>query len=187
VGDVRKRLKALYRAYELDQDPSLTLLRSEARFVPGVGSETDGVVFVGEAPGKAEDLARKPFVGRSGKLLDRLLASIGLDRDGVYITNVVKYRPPDNRDPLPTEIKASLPYLRREISILGPRLVVPLGRFATWTFLPGTTMKNVVGKTFIATGFGVPVIPMYHPAVALYDPRRLSDMFEQFGLLKGAL
>lgn len=184
MGRVARRLKEVYRAYELDEDPSLTLLRRGASFVPGVGSETASVVFVGEAPGRTEDRVRQPFVGRSGKVLDELLESVGTSRDKVYITNLVKYRPPGNRDPKDGEIEASVPYLRREIHILSPNVIVPLGRVATAFFAPGRAIRDVAGTVIRNTGFGRPVIPQYHPAVAVYNPKMIDDILERFSTIK---
>jgi len=129
------------------------------------------VVFVGEGPGVNEDRLGRPFVGRAGDLLVRLLASIGWQRDDVFITNVVKCRPPDNRDPEPAEVAACAPYLHRQLTVLDPALVVTLGRHSMGRFMPGTTITRAHGTSAPvdpATGAAhATVFAMYHPAAAL--------------------
>lgn len=139
--------------------------------VPGEGDPMTEVVLVGEGPGVNEDRLGRPFVGRAGDLLVRLLASIGWQREDVFITNVVKCRPPDNRDPEPDEVAACAPYLRRQLEVLDPALVVTLGRHSMGRFMPGTTISRAHGTVAPvdpATGAGnARVFAMYHPAAGL--------------------
>jgi len=137
--------------------------------VPGEGSIDSPVVFIGEGPGKVEDELGRPFVGPAGKLLAEALSQIGWQRDEVYITNVVKCRPPDNRDPLPEEVAEHRPFLEAELALIKPRLIVLLGRHALHWFLPNLQISQVHGT---AKRIGDRVFfPVYHPAAALYDPR----------------
>lgn len=139
--------------------------------VPGEGHPSTEVVLVGEGPGQNEDRQGRPFVGRAGDLLVELLGSIGWRREDVFITNIVKCRPPDNRDPAPDEIAACLPYLQRQLEILDPALVVALGRHSLGRFMPGETISRVHGTVRPADpSSGVPgalVLAMYHPAAGL--------------------
>ena len=143
---------------------------SEGRLnvVFGVGDPTADLMIVGEGPGAEEDKQGLPFVGRSGKLLDELLAQeIGLERSAVYIANVVKCRPPDNRDPLPEEIAACRPYLQRQVELVAPRVLMTLGNFATKVLLDTTEgITRVRGRRY-AWGDGVVLVPTYHPAALL--------------------
>jgi DNA polymerase len=147
--------------------------------VPGEGHADTEVVFVGEGPGMNEDRQGRPFVGRAGDLLVRFLATIGWTRDEVFITNVVKCRPPDNRDPEPDEIAACLPYLERQLRIIDPALIVTLGRHSMGRFIPGARIGQAHGTLHPvdpATGAGAAMVyAMYHPAAAL----RSSDVERQ--------
>lgn len=137
--------------------------------VPGEGNIDSPVVFIGEAPGKVEDELGRPFVGSAGKLLDEALAAIGWKREDVYITNVVKCRPPANRDPLPDEVAEHKAFLTSELELIKPKLIVLLGRHALHWFLPDLQISQVRGS---AKRFGGQVfLPVYHPAAALYDPK----------------
>lgn len=167
-------------------------LRTNA--VPGAGSYDAKVMFVGEAPGYWEDQKGLPFVGRAGKVLDELLEGIGLSREEVYITNIVKCRPPNNRDPAEEEIRACSPYLDRQIDIIRPKVIVPLGRHSMAYILKkfGFEVEPISkshGKTFDArTLFGkVVIMPSYHPAVALYKPAMKEDLIKDFQKLRGLL
>ncbi len=146
---------------------------SRKRAVPGEGREEARIMFVGEAPGKSEDEMGRPFVGAAGKLLDELLASIGLERREVFITNVVKCRPPSNRDPRPEEIEACLPYLIEQISVVDPDIIVALGRHSAGVLLGSESIMRVRGRVYEVEVFGRirKVIPTLHPAAALYNPR----------------
>ena len=149
--------------------------------VPGEGSPDTEVVFVGEGPGFHEDRLGRPFVGRAGDLLVKLLGSIEWRRQDVFITNVVKCRPPDNRDPEPDEIAACAPYLQRQLEVLDPALVVTLGRHSMGRFMPGARISGVHGTTARvdpATGAGdATVLAMYHPAAALRTPAIERESF----------
>ena len=148
--------------------------------VPGEGHPDTEVVFVGEGPGMTEDKTGRPFVGRAGDLLVRMLATIGWRREEVFITNIVKCRPPDNRDPEPDEIAACSPFLARQLELLEPALLVTLGRHSLGRFLPGQRIGQVHGTVRPAdpaSGAGpIPVYALYHPAAALRssDVERLS-------------
>ena len=149
--------------------------------VPGEGSAESGLLFLGEAPGFHEDQQGRPFVGAAGQLLDELLGGIGLDRSKVFITNVIRHRPPENRDPLPAEIEACDVWLRRHLEALRPRVLVTLGRFAMGTFLPGESISRVHGKP--RSVGGVTVFPMFHPAAALRSPSLRPALVADFAAL----
>ena len=154
--------------------------------VPGTGPIDAEVMFIGEAPGANEDIKGEPFVGQSGKLLDTLLSSIELDRDSVYITNTVKCRPPNNRDPLPSELDTCQDHwLDAQIALIQPRIIVPLGRHALNRILPGTTIGKSHGKTFHKLGFTI--YPIYHPAAGLRQIRYKELLIEDFKNLKTLL
>lgn len=146
--------------------PRCILAKTRSRTVPGSGPSAADIMFIGEAPGAREDELGLPFVGASGKFLDELLSSIGLSRESVYICNVVKCRPPGNRDPEPAEIAACEPYLDRQIKIVDPKVIVTLGRFSMARWFPGAAISKVHGKQKLVDGRIV--VPMYHPAAALH-------------------
>lgn len=145
-----------------------------------------GIVFIGEAPGLNEDKQGKPFVGAAGKLLDQLLKSIELTREDVYVTNVVKYRPPDNREPLPDEKDACRVWVNAELIFLKPKVIIPLGRHALQRFLPEQQISLVHGQAFTHSS-GIPIFAMYHPAVALYNPTLKETLVKDFKKLKDFL
>lgn len=145
------------------------LFKTVTNVVPGEGSPTASIMFIGEAPGAAEDKSGRPFVGPAGKFLDVLLQSIALKREDVFITNTVKCRPPNNRDPLDEEKEAFKPWLDVQIEFIKPKIFVPLGRHALWQFLPGVSISSVHGKIFRRKEDNRAVFAMYHPAVALYN------------------
>jgi DNA polymerase len=159
--------------------------------VPGEGHPSTEVVLVGEGPGFHEDRQGRPFVGRAGDLLVRLLASIGWRREDVFITNVVKCRPPDNRDPEPDEVAACAPFLRRQLEALDPSLVVTLGRHSMARFMPGTTISRAHGTVRPADpGTGARdalVFALYHPAAALRTPAIEEASFADVALIPRAL
>jgi DNA polymerase len=159
------------------------LAQTRTQVVFGAGSPTADLMFVGEAPGFHEDKQGVPFVGAAGQLLSKLLAGIGLTRDEVYIANVLKCRPPGNRDPLPEEIEACEPHLFRQIELIQPKLVCTLGNFAT-KLLSGrpTGITQVHGREQKVTlgGNEVTLYPIFHPAAALYTPRMLAVLEEDF-------
>jgi uracil-DNA glycosylase len=143
------------------------LSRTRTHAVPGQGNWTADIMFIGEAPGFHEDRNGEPFVGASGKFLNEMLDSIGLDRSTVYITNVVKCRPPGNRDPLPDEIAACSIYIDRQIELVNPKVVVTLGRFSMSRWFPKERISRIHGQP---KRFGdITVVPMYHPAAALHQ------------------
>ena len=149
------------------------LSAARTQVVPGEGSPTAALVFVGEAPGAREDLAGRPFVGASGRLLDDLLASIGLRREEVFILNTVKCRPPENRNPQRSEIAACAPLLTRQLAALKPRVIATLGRHALAVFAPSAKIAEVHGRPYAQTvgnqhGSAV-LFPLYHPAAALHN------------------
>lgn len=216
------------------------LAQASTQLVMGHGNPDADIVFIGEAPGKNEDLQGIPFVGAAGKLLDEMLSQSDIRREDVYITNIVKYRPPNNRDPLPDEKKAFWPYLLQELKIISPSVVVTLGRHSMEYFLPGKSISLIHGKPFRAvmsvdvgggtastldsdsvkpgradrgvqkydvgsTGLaepnldkrpaesdashqsrqvGVVVVPLYHPAAALYNGSLRETLFEDFKIIK---
>ena len=158
-------LEKIARQVRACTDCSLSLGRTLA--VPGEGPEQAKVMFIGEGPGYNEDQQGRPFVGAAGQFLEALLASVGMTRDQVYITNMVKCRPPNNRDPLPGEVAACNKYLSRQIQLIRPRMVVTLGRHSLVRFLPGATISKAHGKPVPKDGFIL--YPLYHPAAALHQ------------------
>lgn len=170
-------------AREIAADNTLPLLESNLVF--GEGDPEARVVFIGEAPGANEDRLGRPFVGRGGQLLDDCIKSIGWQRQRVYITNIVKRRPPENRDPLPEEIEAYKPYLTRQLEILVPDMIVPLGRFAMNYFLPEARIMRDQGKIFWVSGHKV--VPILHPAAALRSTEMMKTFRESFQKLPDIL
>ena len=155
------------------------LSSNRTNVVPGTGPADAEIMFIGEAPGAKEDTQGEPFVGQSGKLLDTLLSSIELDRNSVYITNTVKCRPPNNRDPVQSELDTCQDHwLDAQIAIIQPKILVPLGRHALNRILPGTTIGESHGKTFTKMGFTV--YPIYHPAAGLRQIRYKELLEEDF-------
>ncbi|MFA7296354.1 MAG: uracil-DNA glycosylase [Dehalococcoidia bacterium] len=152
---------------EIADCPRCPLARTRSRTVPGVGPAHADVMFIGEAPGAREDERGVPFVGPAGQFLDELLAGIGLTREAVYIANVVKCRPPANRDPEPSEIEACASYLDRQIATVDPKVVVTLGRFSMARWFAGQTISRIHGQPKRIDGRVI--VPMYHPAAALHN------------------
>ena len=144
------------------------------RAVPGEGPEDARIMFIGEAPGYNEDQQGRPFVGAAGQFLEQLLASVGLSRQKVYITNVIKTRPPDNRDPLPGEIENCRRWLDRQLEIMKPGLIVTLGRHSMARFFPGKTISKIHGTA--QRRDGVIYFAMYHPAAALHQQALRKDL-----------
>jgi DNA polymerase len=149
--------------------------------VPGEGPAQSEIIFIGEGPGFHENEQGRPFVGAAGHFLEELLASIGMRRDQVFICNVVKCRPPGNRDPLPEEVETCSVFLDRQIRALNPKLIVTLGRFSLARFLPNARISAVHGQA--RTANGRPVVPMYHPAAALHQPSLRRSIEEDFARL----
>ncbi len=146
--------------------------------VPGEGDPEADIMFVGEAPGAREDETGRPFVGAAGKFLEEMLESIDLKRQDVFITNIVKYRPPDNRDPYPDEIKACLPYLLAQIKAIEPKLVVFLGRHSMNVFFPELKISACHGNPIRRNG--QVFLPLYHPAAALYNGDMRQSLLDDF-------
>ena len=161
------------------------LCERATQLVPGEGSATAAVVLVGEAPGASEDRTGRPFVGSAGRLLDRLLAEAGLRRDDVFITNVVKARPPGNRDPRADEVAHHLPWLEAQLAIIRPRLIVPLGRHALRHFAPDAKITEVHGHVLERNGRTL--FAMYHPAAALHAQNLRETLFADARALGAAL
>lgn len=157
------------------------LAESAIQLVIGDGNPDAEVLFIGEAPGAQEDKQGLPFVGASGKFLSEMLASIGMERQDVYITNIVKYRPPANRDPLPAEIAAFMPYLKRQIEIIKPLLIVFLGRHSMNVFLPELKISQVHGQP--KRKDGQVYLPLYHPAAALYNGGMRQQLLDDFSII----
>jgi DNA polymerase len=161
-------MSALTELYEeIKNCRKCEIARYRTKAVPGEGAEDADIMFIGEAPGWHEDQQGRPFVGPAGKFLDELLALIGLKREQVYITNVIKTRPPDNRDPLPQEIVSCRPYLERQVAIICPKMIVTLGRYSMALFLPGKSISKVHGTA--EKRDGILYYAMYHPAAALHQ------------------
>lgn len=154
------------------------LCKTATNGVPGEGNPDSDIIFIGEAPGANEDQQGRPFVGRAGKLLEFLLNQIGYKREDVWIGNIVKHRPPDNRDPLPEEIEACKPYLTNQIEIISPKLIITLGRFSMNYFLPDVKISQEHGK---ATNLGnYHLYPVYHPAAGLRNPTMKNALIADF-------
>lgn len=158
------------------------LAKQATNLVMGDGNLDADIVFIGEAPGKNEDEQGLPFVGAAGKFLNEMLAQAGMDRSDVYITNIVKYRPPNNRDPLPEEKKEFWPYLLKQLQIIDPKVVITLGRHSMEYFLPDMKISQIHGQPKRVT-FGdrkLVIIPLYHPAAALYNGGMRQTLIDDF-------
>ena len=170
------------------------LHEGKTNYVPGSGSVKAKLMFIGEAPGYWEDQKGEPFVGKAGKFLDELLAGIGLSREEVYIANVLKCRPPNNRDPLPEEIKACVPYLDRQIGIIKPEIIATLGRYSMrYIFekygLRYEPISKSHGKVYRVSNllFKGYIVALYHPAVAIYNPNMRDTLKEDFERIRELL
>lgn len=179
LGDLKAKILAANLCPEL--------AKQATQLVFGSGNPSAKVVFIGEAPGKNEDLKGLPFVGAAGKFLDEMLASIGMKREDIYITNIVKYRPPSNRDPLPEEKTAFLPYLQAQLDIIQPAIVITLGRHSTNCFLPDLQISKVHGqpKRIKVQFMGdevtrLVIMPLFHPAAALYNGSMRQTLLDDF-------
>ncbi|HSX36141.1 MAG TPA: uracil-DNA glycosylase [Patescibacteria group bacterium] len=157
------------------------MAKTATHLVPGEGSPNAKVVFIGEAPGKNEDLTGRPFIGAAGKFLDELLASIGLSRTDVFITSILKYRPPNNRDPKPEEKAEFWPYLSAQLEVIEPQLVVALGRHAANCFLPDLQISKAHGVPVKWKSYTL--LPLYHPAAALYNGRMRQTLLDDFAVI----
>ncbi|MEO5646017.1 MAG: uracil-DNA glycosylase [Candidatus Paceibacterota bacterium] len=166
------------------------LRQTATQAVLGDGNPQADVVFIGEAPGKNEDIGGKPFIGAAGKFLSEMLESIKMKREDIYITNVVKYRPPNNRDPLPSEKEACRKWLAEELQSISPKLVVFLGRHALNSFFPKEKISEVHGKLLKKEVKGFPTtyfLPLYHPAAALYNGGLRAQLLKDFKQIRTAL
>lgn len=175
--DKQKKLDEL-KAKILATNPTPELAATATQLVFGDGNPSARIVFIGEAPGKNEDLKGIPFIGAAGKFLNEMLETIGMKREDIYITNIVKYRPPNNRDPLPEEKEVFLPYLQAQLEIIQPAIVVTLGRHSMNCFLPDLQISKVHGqpKRFKGQVF----LPLFHPAAALYNGSMRQTLLDDF-------
>jgi len=182
-----KKLKDLY--IKMKADKTLPLQDGATNLVFGAGNPAAEIMLIGEGPGYWEDQKGKPFVGNSGKFLDQLLHSIELPRETVFITNVVNYRPPENRDPLPEEIAAFQPYIDKMINIIEPKIIITLGRFSMAKFIPGVKISDVHGKkkTINWKGRKMIIVPMYHPAAGLRNGEMKRKTIEDFSKIPNIL
>lgn len=166
----------------MEEDDSLPLKKGADKLVFGSGNSEAAILLIGEAPGKNENTQGLPFIGQSGKLLDKLLDLAGLERKKVFITNIIHHRPPENRDPLSDEVKAYGKYLDRIINIIKPKMIITLGRFSMNKFLPDVKISEVHGKSFKVGEYLI--IPMYHPAASLRNGKILEAEKADFVDLK---
>lgn len=164
-----KKLALEDLAKKMEVELQYDLAKSAMKCVPGEGKPDAEILFIGEAPGRDEDVSGRPFVGRSGQLLRANIRRVGYAEADVFIANVVKHRPPENRDPTPEEIEACRPYLDQQISIINPKLIVTVGRFSMGKFFPDTKISQIHGRVFKITWNNATyfVYPLYHPAAAL--------------------
>lgn len=161
------------------------LAKTATNLVMGDGNVDADIVFIGEAPGKNEDEQGLPFVGAAGKFLNEMLGTVTLERKDVYITNIVKYRPPNNRDPLPDEKKAFWPFLLRQLNVIEPKVIVTLGRHSMEYFLPGMKISQIHGDPK-RIQFGerkLVIVPLFHPAAALYNGSMRQTLIDDFSRL----
>lgn len=165
----------------LTQNVCPELAKQATQLVFGDGNPNADVVFIGEAPGKNEDIQGIPFVGAAGKFLNEMLEMIGMNRDDIYITNIVKYRPPNNRDPLPEEKQAFLPFLEAQLQVIQPKLVITLGRHSMDSLLPGLKISQVHGQP--KRYKGQVYLPLFHPAAALYNGGMRQTLIDDFVLI----
>lgn len=172
------------------------LAKTAKQLVFGDGNPAAEIVFIGEAPGKNEDEQGKPFVGAAGKFLNEMLEGIGLERKDVYITNIVKYRPPNNRDPLPEEKKAFLSYLQAQLEVIQPKLVVTLGRHSMNCFLPDLQISKIHGeakrikismKQHESDVLTLVILPLLHPAAALYNGGMRQTLIDDFNRIPNVI
>lgn len=180
--------------YEILTCTRCRLSRGRIHAVPGEGPVPARVLLVGEAPGEKEDVTGRPFAGRAGSVLNNLLASTGLSRDVVFITSILKCRPPENRDPKADEIALCKPYLDRQIALLRPSVIVPMGRFSSSVIMgqfgvPGGKISEIHGRAFPVDAPHGPIVifPVYHPAVVTHNPPLRGDLETDFRRLKEIL
>jgi uracil-DNA glycosylase family 4 len=161
------------------------IAKYRTKVVPGEGAENADIMFIGEAPGFNEDQQGRPFVGAAGQFLEELLASINLTRKQVYIANVIKCRPPNNRDPLPIEISNCQPWLDRQVQLLSPKIIVTLGRYSMAKYFPGKSISKIHGTYQLVNG--LTYFAMYHPAAALHQGNLRSEIIKDIQKLPGLL
>jgi uracil-DNA glycosylase family 4 len=180
----------------IDDGVTPDLKKEATQLVFGDGNPDADIVFIGEAPGKNEDLQGVPFVGAAGKFLNEMLEMIDLKREDIYITNIVKYRPPGNRDPQPDEKQTFLPYLQRQLEVIQPKVMVTLGRHSLNCFLPDLQISQVHGQPKRVTlslkedssdKFVVVILPLFHPAAALYNGSMRQTLIDDFALIPAIL
>jgi len=184
----REKLNKLNRYWQ--ENCICHLKKTATQAVFGDGNAESEIVFIGEAPGKSEDISGKPFVGASGKFLNEMLSTIGKNREDIYITNIVKYRPPNNRDPKPEEKESCNEWLINELKIISPKLVILLGRHSMLRFLPKEKISDVHGKLFtkeIPELGAMNFLPLYHPAAALYNRGMRETLIKDFKKIPKAL
>lgn len=192
---IKEKLKKIKNEVLSCKKCSLYKERIENRFYPviGEGNHRAKIMFVGEAPGQQEARTGKPFCGAAGKILDELLESVEIKREEVYIANLLKCRPPKNRDPYPEEIKACFPYLERQIKIIKPKIICPLGRYSMKFLMEKFGLENQIekiskihGRLFESKNLfqSITIIPFYHPAVAIYNPNMKEILVKDFKILE---
>lgn len=181
----KQKLLDQIKADIVDDNICPDLAKTATNLVMGDGNPDADILFIGEAPGKNEDLQGLPFVGAAGKFLDEMLLEVGLKRKDVYISNIVKYRPPHNRDPLPTEKAAFWPYLLRQIKVIEPKLIVTLGRHSMENFLPGMKISQMHGQP--KRRGDLVILPLFHPAAALYNSSMRQTLVDDFKRLPNIL
>jgi DNA polymerase len=184
AADKQAKLDAIKQQI-LDNKICPELAVTAKQLVFGDGNPNADIIFIGEAPGKNEDEQGKPFVGAAGKFLNDMLEMIGLTRENIYITNIVKYRPPNNRDPLPEEKQAFLPFLQQQLEIIGPKLIVTLGRHSMDVLLPGLKISQVHGEP--KRYHGKVYLPLFHPAAALYNGGLRQTLIDDFAAIPAIL
>ena len=184
-----KKQELLQIKLDMEADKYLPLISKPQYIIPGYWNSDAEIVFIGEAGGYNESVQRKPFVGQAGKLLDKLLELSDIKREDVYITNMVKTRPPNNRDPLPDELKSYENYLDRELKVIKPKVIITLGRFSMAKFLPNVFISGVHGKKYevLFDNRKIIVVPMYHPAASLRNGSILEQEKKDFINLKTIL
>lgn len=190
MNDKQSRLEQIKQDI-LDKNICPNLAETATQLVMGDGNPDADIVFIGEAPGKNEDEQGLPFVGAAGKFLDEMLAIVGLERKDIFITNIVKYRPPNNRDPLPEEKQAFWPFLARQLEIIQPKVIVTLGRHSMEFFLPEARIGQIHGqpkrlpvKLHDGKDTSWIILPLYHPAAALYNGGMRQTLIDDFSQVR---
>ncbi len=180
---IRKTLQLEKLNAKWTQECQCELKKTATQAVPGSGNANARIVFIGEAPGKNEDKTGIPFVGAAGKFLDQMLTSVALKREDIYITSVVKYRPPNNRDPKPEEVEACRPWLEDQLQIISPILIIFLGRYAMHNFFPDLDISKVHGKLLTKKFKNIKTkyfLPLYHPAASIYRGSLRTTLLKDF-------